>query len=437
MTAENTTTALAAGLKIMQDKDVMVEAIANQVRAWKLTEDMAEDEYQDMGGQFARFASNIVANEGTGFTGEGGVTHVGSVPTIINYDVYYKYADAGFQVTRQQLRQGMSSKQAYANFTKWLFKNSEESLVRTINRCMYGTGRGTLGVVSSDTGSGTDVVIKNPGGVTGTFNGARYLRPGMIVAFITLASPSTSSTITGSGKISSVDYSTSTITLAASTSFTNGDLVIGCSKVTPAALSSTGFDNEVMGWMGMADDGTKLGTFQGVSRTTYDKAKGWVITANGGLTPKIMRRMSNAIFDRSNKEVEAWLMHSSVRDQYLDNLVEFVRYNGVKGMDAAPGGAWNRENAYAQFAEKSLIVDGMAPYYTAFATGGEKLKILNVLKGTWVNEDGLTLHKIEGQNDYEALYSWFFNLAHLLPTSLGRIDGISVTDEEMDEIPIL
>jgi len=437
MSAENTTSALSAGLKIMQDQDAMVEAIANQVVAWKLTEEMAEDEYQDMGGQFARFASNIIANEGVGFTGENGATHVGSVPTIINYDVYYKYADAGFQVSRQMLRQGMSSKQAYANFSKWLFKSSEESLVREVNRCMYGTGRGTLAVVSSDTGSGTNIVVKNPGGVTGTFNAARYLRPGMIVAFITLASPSTSSTITGSGKITAVDYTTNTITLAASTSFTNGDLIVRCSKVTPAVLSSTSFDNEIMGWMGMSDNGNKLATYQGVSRSSYEKAQGWVITANGELNAKVMRRLSNAIYARSNKQIKAWLMHSSVRDQYLDGLMDFVRFSGVKGIDAAPAGAWNKEDAYAKFAEKSMVIDEMAPYYTAFAVCDEKMKILNVLKGTWVNEDGLSLHKIEGSNEYEALYSWFFNLAHNLPNSLGRIDGISVADQEMDEIPIL
>jgi hypothetical protein len=84
-----------------------------------------------------------------------------------------------------------------------------EDIERQLNRQLFGFGSGTLATITTGANSATQT-LSNPGGVSGTVNTARFVKPGMYVAI----TDSTGATIRDVQQVTASSNSSSNMTLA-------------------------------------------------------------------------------------------------------------------------------------------------------------------------------------------------------------------------------
>ena len=140
-------------------------------------------------------------------------------------------------------------------------------------RHAIGGAAGTLCKVSSRTSS-TVWVAKDGYGHTG-MNGVIMLDEGMVISYIDV---SASNAVGGAGKISSINYSNSTVTMAASWEGTNNaaanDLVVSATTTSTSATYFTTERNAAKnGLLSIVDPNADLTTVLNISQSTYPRWK--------------------------------------------------------------------------------------------------------------------------------------------------------------------
>lgn len=369
-------------------------------------------------------------NVGVGAVGENKTLPVAGNQATAQVKIPYRYNYGRIELTKQAIEASKTNKGAFKKAMELEMKNLIVDMARSRNRQLWGFGTGILCRVSGNQADSTSIVVKDAYGVPGTLAPARLLQVGDVVAFVRNATPTsaTDSDIVGSSNIvavSSISADLSTITFDQTTGATlNDNDMIVMAPADTAGESSV--NREVMGLLGIVDDGTYVGTLFNIPRTTHPKYKGTVLNANSSLNFNLLQRAED-LTDERGGAVKTLFSHHSIRREYMQLLMVAKRFVGEDVARPDPGFAGSGLTEDVKWNGKPWKADRSCPFGMLFAIDpSENVRYVNT-EGEWADDDGTVLMRVANKDSYEARYRVFDNFHNERPCTNFRLDKINLT----------
>lgn len=293
-------------------------------------------------------------------------------------------------------------------------------------RVIFGYGNGVLCLVNGDPGTGTTVNVDSPHGVPGSVNGARFIQPGMYVAFV---DPSTGNIRSGGARtVASVaaDGSSFTVTSAMDASVADNDAVVIAHFSNSNIVQETTWGNEQMGLLGMVDTTTYLSTFHGIDRSTSpgNYLQSVVIPNVGALSTDVIQRAIDTVYQKSAGKTDAIICEHSVHRAYIALTEADRRYTGANLM-APDAGTKAAKGRFLSFGDIPIYADRFCPYGTMFGLQKDTFTRWILVEGEWADETGAILRFVPDVDSYEGVYRIFDNFSCEKGNANWRLDGIT------------
>jgi len=293
--------------------------------------------------------------------------------------------------------------------------------VDMMERIVWGDGTGKIGEVLS---YAAGVVTCRPPTITATQGsglngnaGVRYIKTGMILDFYTTAG------VAGQlgAAVTDVDESANTF-----------DITLGSGAVPAASdgiyLSrpdqSTPVDQEPMGVPGIIDDGTLVGTLQGISRTTYPQWAAQLISAGTFAAPgnlsgdDVQRGIDKARESGAGGQLMLWMMNDVKREfiKLGQTDVRFVPEKLIMGINESTAEDKALPKNSMRFNGFKLCWAPDVPWRTLFGWLQSLIRQYPQFDGpTWVPNEpggggGVLQRKTGVAGTYEAQLCWIGNV---------------------------
>lgn len=404
-------------------KDVYANVVREQVNTFSGLQQIFEKvEDAEFDGRKVIEGTTMSFNEGVGAVGEDANLPTAGQLIPEQFNIAMKYVYGSFQMTKQMMESAKTSKGAFKNATRYSFETLIRNLKRERARMLWGNGTGALARVNDATPDGAAAIgIDDPGGVTGTFGGTRYLRKGMIVCFG--ATP-------GSGlnrTISSVDSGTQITLDSATSGNADNNLIYRVSTTASTTAGDLSKDNEPVGLLGLVDDGTYLATISGLSRSTYPQLNSYCSSSVGALSLDLIQQHFDIADQRGDGAIDYMACHHAVRRAYLTLLEADRRYTGAD-LNAPDGGTKAaKRGQYVTFSGVPMIEDKYAPYDMLFGVSKADMKRYVQIDGEWAEESGAILRQVTGKDTWTAFYRLWENYHCSRPNANFRMAGISTS----------
>ena len=401
-----------------------------------LTDFIEENDSADWTGRQVTYPIHVSRNEGVGAGGEGDPLPAAGNQGYANVKIAEKFNYGRIELTGQVIKSSLQSKGAFTRAMDAEIKGLVKDLANDRERQFFGSGTGVLALVNGAqcmTNSVT-LTIDSPFGIAPTTNGARFINPNMTIAVLDAI---TATTIEGTITVSSMGSSTgSTIVLSGTQSVTFSDnaRLVRCKVVTGVSVTGAknNFGNEVMGLLGIFDDGTYANTLSNINRTTYPVFKSPVISLGGALSLDAIQRGIDASDEIGGGDFGSngvFFTEYSVRREYLKLLQPDRRYSGadLTSPDGGTKKAALKKGGEITYGDRPWRIARKAPYGTLFGfLKGSVTRYIHV-RGEWADEDERIFRNVAGYDKWEAFYRIFDNLHSDRPNEGFRIDGITAT----------
>jgi hypothetical protein len=327
------------------------------------------------------------------------------------------------QLSYEVMRASRSDKGAFVRAMDLEQKGLVNDVARQRNRALAGYGAEVLAVITTGATS-TLQTIENPGGVTGTVNPGRFLKPGMIIV---ITDP-TGTTIRSTTTASVVSVSGAVLTLSVSIATTTADIItLGTSSLVSTGQGS--FDDASMGILGLVDNGTQVQTLFGLNTTSVAGAffQSTVMTNVGTINTDILQRGVDNCEEVSGEMIDKFICHSSLRRE-ISKLTEADRRYAS---DVAPhnydagtlAGANKKDLTYNGW---SFRTDKDFAYGYLAGVNTSHLQWLPETKGEWAEDDGTVLLRVANVDAYEARFRVSENFATDKRNSHVMYEGVTV-----------
>lgn len=326
------------------------------------------------------------------------------------------------ELTTRVMKAARSNKGAFTRAMQSEQDGLVDDIARQRNRALAQAGRGILAMANGGDTSAT-LVVDNPGGVTGTVNGTRFLKAGMVIAIHDQASPATIDSVS---TISTVDSGTN-VTLAASTTFDdNAFITLG---VSTGGVDEGSLDDEPVGLAGIVDSTTYISTIHGIDRSQAANAffRSNILGSVGALSPDLLQRGIDNAEEVSGEVINCFYSHTSVRREVLKMMEADRRYTAQYLMSPDAGTRAGKFKANLSFNEIPIKVDKDLPYSTLFGVNRARLFWIPEVEGEWADEDGAILLRSSTKDVYEARFRVLDNFFSDKGNAHVRFDGISAT----------
>lgn len=412
--------AFDAVLKEDYEKDIIV-LTNSRIK----TSELFQDEHGQWEGRYVRYPLSVGRNQGVMFTSEYGSLPDAGQQEHIETHIPMRYCHGRIKLSIQVMTYARSSKGSFARAMDVEMRGLVRDLSNDLNRTMFGFGLGILCEVGSGSAT-TTLQVKDPGGVTGTTNPARWLQRNMIIAFI---NPADGAIRAGSARqITAIAANGASVTLNAAidASVVESDYVVRAAKLSTSTVGNTAYNKEAMGLLGLIDDGTYVNILNNVNRTNYPIFQSYVLSSVGAISADVLQRAIDVVDQIGEGKIEKLIGHYSVRRAYLTLTETDRRYTGgdLKNPDAGTKAAKQQD---VTFGDIPWITDKDAIYGTIFGVDKSYFTRWVNKEGEWADDDGTILLRLQDVDAYEGRYRMFFNRSNDRPGSCFRLDGVNAT----------
>lgn len=338
-----------------------------------------------------------------------------------------RYVYGSIEVTAQILKEAKTNRAAFLNAMESEMSGLVEDCANFMERVIWGYGNGQLALVNG-AGSGTTTLnVDTPGGIAGAVNGARFLRPGQVIA-IHASGAAPSNTPNAVRTVDTVAADGTSVVLTATVSsgeaVDNGWITNGVSR---GGVLQGSVSLEPMGLVGIIDDGTFVTTLHALSRTTNPIFKSKRFAGVGGLDEDLLHRAFDAIDELSGKSPNWLTAHHSVHREFIRLTQSDRRYTGEHLMRPDAGITGGGKKREVPFNGLTIEKARYAPYGALYIIDDTPLKRYVNTEGEWADEDGSVLSRVSGQDVFQAYYRKFGNHGAVRCNSSAVLDGITVT----------
>lgn len=415
-------TLFAAAMRNIYQDDIRMQL--NDLNLFRKVRKKQRDELKLEGNGFIVALHSGRNYAGVMATGESGLLGSAGNQSVDQLSIPFRDIKGRFGITLEVIEAAASSKAAAVPALEFERNRLVEDIERQSNRQFWGSGAGTLAVISAGATSATQS-LKNPGGVAGTVNPARFVQPGMVVADLT------GNTINSVTTVNSVNQSAGTIVLASSiTTTTNDTLALGS---TDGTNNNSSNNIEMMGLNGIVDSSTYLSTIFGLTRSSKPFFQSGVVTGAGALSEDFLYRQIHDRWVVSGKRISDFYTGPDVVREYIKLTQPDRRYMGgdLKSPDAGVANAAINDNESGlTFCGIPLTVDKDAPYGSLFGLVLDHLFVAYLNEGQWEDFGGSTgqvLRFVSNKTNYEGVFYRFLNMYSDRGNVHFRVDGITTT----------
>jgi len=294
-------------------------------------------------------------------------------------------------------------------------KGVANAFAMDMDRQVMGRGDGVIGHVAST--SGSTILVDNPLGITEATS-ARWFRAGMVIDGVDISETPDVKDLDGL-TISSIDTTTGTLTMSASTGIS--DLADGDYLYRAGVWSATAANiGEIMGIDGIIDSGNPIGTdFEGISRTAtggeiwqaYENSTSTVISETA------IQEMLDAIDNRTDGEpVDLILTTQTLRNKLIDLLRADRQISSME----LKGGWKALKYIGGPMGELPIMTHKNCPPGYMYFIALPHLKFYTLSKLVWDNKGGGIVKPVAGYDAYEAWFKMYCNLGTDCSNAFGK-----------------
>lgn len=285
------------------------------------------------------------------------------------------------------------------------------NLKKELETQLQGDGSGALAKIVAVDAANDKFTVDNPG----------TLRPGMNLKAASARLGGTTRSTPAYITVANVDYVSGVVTSAtdlAGTDWTVNDFVF---RGDSSGFLGRGIN--IMGLLGIVDDGTYVSTLHGISRTTYDLWKGTVLHNSGtarDLTLTLLQAAEDAVWIRTGSRPTALYSHPGQRQRYFELCVADRRYVNVVKFD---GGA---KFDALEYNGNPWFVTREAPKNVVYMLDEDTLRWFMLKDIGWMDQDGAILHRVENRLAYTASLEMHAEFGSFLPARHAVIRDLTV-----------
>jgi hypothetical protein len=330
------------------------------------------------------------------------------------------YGRVGFE--RNVILQSRNKKGSWQQVIPAEMDALTESISFHRNRVCWGYGSGILALVNGTITNSTTVTVDAPGNVAGSVMGNRYLygdaTAGMFVAFL-----DSGNAVEATGTIAGVNANGLSITMDAAVTLTDNDKIVIAQSPTQNSLSQ-----EPEGILAGIDDGTYVGTYHSLSRTTYPLLSSYVATGVGALSLDAIQQPIDAVSIRVGSTIDFFAAEHAVRRAYLTLLEADRRYTGadLRAPDGGTKAAKKPTGKNITYGDIPIVVDRDAPYRMLFGVNKGSWTRYVEDDGSWADTEGSVLKWVNEYDQYTAFFYIYDNFHCQTPNKNFRLEGIDV-----------
>lgn len=343
-----------------------------------------------------------------------------SVFADFNIPMRNTYGRVGFE--RNVIAQSRNKKGSWQSVIPAEMDALLEAMSFHRNRVVWGYGSGILALVNGAQAADTTIECDSPGNVSGSVGGARFLdgdsTSGMYVSFL-----DSGNNIQGTATVTATAANLNSFTVdSAITCDDNAKIVIAQSA------TQTSYNQEPEGILAGIDDGTYVGTYHGLSRTTYPILNAYVTTGVGALSLDAIQQMCDAVAIKTGKMFDLFACEHAVRRAYLVLLESDRRYTGADLMrpDGGTASAKKPSGRTITYGDIPIFTDRDAPYRMLFGVNKASWTRYVENEGQWADEEGSVLKWVNDYDEYTAFYFIQDNFHCQRPNVNARAEGIDV-----------
>lgn len=320
-------------------KAIFQEPLTNSIVADSELLDLFEQDMnvqvnQTTGGRYIELAHYFSLPAGVGARSlENDYIPVPNGPVIKNSQIYLKKIEGVVQMTGDTMRRVRQGEGAFVTWARRHLPDLKERVDHELDRMLLGYGSGIRAQVNDadpDDGDFT-IGIDNAFGVTGLEDAWLQF---MENEFIVFGPNADGTSLRDSGtayELEEVDPDNNEIVLATdpSAAVADNDFIFGGDDAGFSGQDS-GTDREIMGLLGMIDDGTILSSFQGLTRADYRPWRSQVFDGsaspwNGALTEDLLTYADDQTFVRAKGEIDYICLSRTAERNFWTNLKDDKR----------------------------------------------------------------------------------------------------------------
>ncbi len=343
-------------------------------------------------------------NSGYGFRADNAILPVagqqGYLKSNITSDIFY----GRIQITGPTMVESRDNEGAFARALSAEIEYGLEDFKDYFDVMLFGDGSGLLATITAG------LTLSTVGNNTITVDSTRYLQTGMNIGFVQAGVQTASAVL---------------LTVNSTTSFTTGPATAAVVLVASNTIANSGDTGAViMGLKGLIDDGTDVGTLQGINRATVPSWRATVLANGGVLRPlslDLLQRGVDIAYERGGGKISRMTAHMGVRREYINLLTPDVRFEPLD----LKGGV-----------ERELMFNGKIPfdfdrhcqYNTIYQMDVPTMRLFVQQDFKWIDEDGSILRAsavgATGQDLFEAAMRWMGQLGTDAPARNTRIQDV-------------
>jgi hypothetical protein len=339
-----------------------------------------------------------------------------------------RYQYGRIVLSAQVMKASEGAKNAFASAMEQEMQGLIKDMTSQRGRAIMSDGRGIQCLAGATPTASTTVSVSSPGGVSGATNGARFINPGDVVGFV---NPTTGVLRASNRTVQSVAAAGSSIVIdaVAAGGAAELDYMVKVMQTGSTDVSDSSFQKEIMGLMGMVDDGTNVPTLHNVNRTAFPIYQSNVIGSVGALSADVLQRGIDLCDERGEGDVTRLIMHHSVRRSYLQMMEGDRRY--ISGDLSKPNaGTVAAKQGSLSFGAIPIMEEKYCPYGTVFGVDESGFSRYVEVSGEWADEDGAVLSRVgpgttSAQDAFEAFYRIWDNFQNDYPSRSFRLDGVT------------
>jgi hypothetical protein len=332
------------------------------------------------------------------------------------------------RMTWEVMQDSTSNEGAFISARKSEMQYLIDDMARRDEYALNSDGRGVLAVLNG-TPSTTAVAVKNPGGITNSNFGNRFLSAGMFIAAV---NPNTGQVRTSIRKVTATPAAgtTATVDAATFTGWADGDYVVQAANSSVSDVLDTSYEHAWWGVMALVDDGTYRASYYGLDRTAVPAYSSYVTASTGALSTDLIQRVSDVVDQKLNGRINMMLCHHSTRRLIIQLTDADRRYMGASLLKPDPGTVAFKQG---DIPFGDVPVRAMRDFpldvlmFLDLANGGFREFVSE--PGKWVDEDGSVLWRVgtgtAGRDAFEAWYRMRKQYFLEYPAYCARLDGVT------------
>ena len=348
----------------------------------------------------------------------GAIDEVGTIPTGGNEEVVQAIVPirtlyGRVEISTKVIEATKSDAGAFTQALEFKLRQATDNLKKELETQLQGDASGALArITQALSAANDDFYVDNPG----------TLRPGMTLKAASARSGGTTRTSPSFVTVRSVDYVTGRVRTVEDITGTP-DWAVNDFVFRGDASGFIGRGINIMGLLGIVDDGTYVVTLHGINRNTYPIWRG-VVLANGGtarpLSLGLLQAAEDQIWTVSGARPSALYSHLAQRQAYVELLLADRRFVNVMKFD---GGV---DFDALEYNGRPWFVSRECPKDVVYLLDEESLRFFMLKDIGWMDQDGGILHRKENSLVYTATLEMHTEFGSYYPNHNAVIRDLTV-----------